>query len=119
MAAPAATTATPPFASRQLVDIRRRTPRTPAPQPRSSTATSVSRKNPRQMNIRASTARSSHGWEASQPPWSGKLIAIPPPSAAVEVVRQPECHAGPEVHDNHAQDDDQHVGHHAGEDLVQ
>src|SRR5262245_20255001 len=33
-------------------------------------------------------------------------------SAAIEIVRQPESHTGPEVHDDHAQDDDHHVRHH-------
>src|SRR5690349_9524935 len=35
---------------------------------------------------------------------------------AVEIIRQPERHAWPEVHDYHAQDHDQHVRHHAVED---
>src|SRR5689334_19695033 len=40
-------------------------------------------------------------------------------SAAVKVVRQPERHAGPDIHEDHADDDDQYVRHHAGEDLVE
>src|SRR5437763_11221267 len=39
--------------------------------------------------------------------------------AAVKIIRQPQRHAGPNVHDDHAYDDDDHVGHHAGENLVQ
>src|SRR4249920_3255558 len=30
--------------------------------------------------------------------------------AAVEIVRQPQRHAGPEIHDDHAEDHDQHIG---------
>src|SRR3982750_2915239 len=40
-------------------------------------------------------------------------------AAAVQVIRQPQRHAWPHVHDDHAQDHDQHVRHHAREDLVQ
>src|SRR5262245_11428707 len=40
-------------------------------------------------------------------------------SFAIEIVRQPEGHPGPKVHDDHAQDDHQHVGHHATEDLIE
>src|SRR5262245_11549661 len=40
-------------------------------------------------------------------------------SFAIEIVRQPEGHTGPKVHDNHAQDDHQHVGHHPTEDLIE
>src|SRR5262252_7815211 len=40
-------------------------------------------------------------------------------TAAVQVVRQPKRHPRPQVHDDHAHDDDQHVRHHAPEDLVE
>src|SRR5262245_56636282 len=39
-------------------------------------------------------------------------------SVAVEILRKPESHARPEIHDDHAQDNDQHIRHHAAEDLV-
>src|SRR5262245_20832434 len=45
--------------------------------------------------------------------------ATSPASVAVEVVGQPQSHARPEIHDDHAKDDDQHVRHHAIEDLVE
>src|SRR6188474_3594845 len=38
---------------------------------------------------------------------------------AVEIVRKPECHSWPYIHEYHAQDHDQHVRHHAAEDLVE
>src|SRR6185436_4371199 len=40
-------------------------------------------------------------------------------SLAIQELRQPKRHPGPDVHDREAQDDDCHVRHHAGEDLVQ
>src|SRR5205823_11406247 len=40
-----------------------------------------------------------------------------PPSPAVEIGRQPERHPRPQIHDHHAHDDDQHVRHHARENL--
>src|SRR4051812_20469619 len=50
---------------------------------------------------------------------AGDFGSIARSAAAVEIVRQPERHAWPEVHDDHADDDDDHVGHHPGEDLVE
>src|SRR5262249_37083812 len=38
---------------------------------------------------------------------------------AVEVVRQPQRHARPEIHDDHANDHDQHIRHHAIKDLIE
>jgi len=40
-------------------------------------------------------------------------------SAAVEIVRQPERHPRPQIHDHHANDDDDHVRHHASENLIE
>src|SRR5215204_3412585 len=39
-------------------------------------------------------------------------------SVSIEIIRKPERHSGPEIHDNHARNDDQHVGHHARENLI-
>src|SRR5262245_8645343 len=40
-------------------------------------------------------------------------------SVPIEILRQPQRHARPEIHDDHAHDHDQHVGHHAAEYLVE
>src|SRR5579864_1983448 len=53
---------------------------------------------------------------AAAPPLS---IAARLARVAVEVIRQPQRHPRPQIHDDHADDDDDHVGHHAGEDLVE
>src|SRR5437868_258966 len=53
---------------------------------------------------------------------------MPPPSSrrwwaggsvAVQIMRQPQRQPRPDIHQHHADDGDEHVGHHAGEDLVQ
>src|SRR5262249_46003654 len=44
---------------------------------------------------------------------------LPLSAAAVQIVGQPQRHARPQVHDDHAQDHDEHVGHHPREDLVE
>ena len=38
--------------------------------------------------------------------------------SAVEVVRQPQGQSWPDVHQHHAQNHDQHIGHHARKNLV-
>src|SRR5262245_65353639 len=40
-------------------------------------------------------------------------------SLAIQKLRQPKRHARPDVHEREADADDDHVGHHAGEDLIE
>src|SRR5262249_2707547 len=40
-------------------------------------------------------------------------------SSAVEVVGEPKRHPGPQIHDHHTNHDDDHIGHHAAEDLIE
>src|SRR6185437_682396 len=52
--------------------------------------------------------------QATDPPLAGaasKASAGDLSPAAIEVTRQPQRQSGPQVHDDHAEDDDEHVRH--------
>src|SRR4029453_7691545 len=66
----------------------------------------------------APLAISAAAWAAVSADKSLSAKANESRSVAVEVLRKPESHARPEIHHYHAEDDDQHVRHHAAEDLV-
>jgi len=74
-------------------------------------------------------------WHRPDAAWQGQLrhqavlpAGIEPESgftswsdalATVKIARQPQGQLGPDIHEDHADDHDEHVGHHAREDLVQ